>query len=165
MKSIALVSLAVGLFAWTAHHHDAHAETWKVVTSQQFGVRFAVPDAKKCKSRTRGELAGMYCDYGDMKVVAIAAKGMVSFADLRTATHKYSEIPAKYCKRVSSSAGHGYRRYEAWSCTSGDQSLVGLIGQSAKRSMSHVVFIHGSHAAWKRNYRHVRTFVNNIYAF
>jgi len=164
MKTLAFVSIALGLLVWSSSHNFAQAETWRSVTSAQFGVRFAVPDAKKCKSRTRGDLAGMYCDYGDMKVAAIAAKGAVSFADLRRATHKYSEIPAKYCKRISAGAGNGYRRYEAWACTSGSQSLVGLIGQSGKRAMSHVVFIYGSHAAWKRNRRYVRAFVSSINA-
>ena len=159
-------TLACAVAALVLAAGPAHAGTkWKTVKSTEYGIQLDVPDPDKCETKKRDDVAGMYCDYGDMRVVVIAYNGTLDLSELREAAYEYSEVPEKHWRKQGTERDeNGYKIAEAWAASHGGDSVLGLIGQSKAQSKSHVVFIHGSDKAWKANKRAIARFIDNIYA-
>jgi len=156
-----LVILGLGTLASLAHAGDG----WKVVDSKRVGIRMRVPDPSTCETREQGKLVGMYCDYTELHVVAIAYAGEVDLADLRKAAQEYSDVSAEHWKRQATFRDeNGFGIAEAWLAAGKTESALALVGQSARRSASVVVFVYGKNSVWKKHSKEIAHFIETIHA-
>jgi hypothetical protein len=152
--------LAVGVVAL------AHAGgDWDAVESKEYGIRFAVPDEDKCGATERDGVGSLYCEGDGFQVAMIAYKGAVSMKDLRAVAHQYTEVDEKHWKLIDETSGeNGYEKAEAWGAAGDGHAAAVVIGNSGKRSVSHVVFIMGKVSSWKQHAKDITRFIENIHA-
>ncbi len=141
------------------------ASNWRKVRSKKFGISLQVPDPDRCKDHDGGDEGNIHCDYGDIKVTVIALRGKVSFNKLRHKAYKHAGIASRHWKLQDKAKNeNGYSQIEAWKAESRHEMALGLLGQSKRRAISHVVFIFGKKHAIKREWKSIEKFVHNINA-
>jgi hypothetical protein len=166
-STVTVLAMATALSAGCAAT-VAEVETmdWDDLSSEDYGIRVKVPDANQCEADEAEDegLGVLGCDYGDIQVVVMAYAGAVSMDELREAAVELSEVPGDYWEWQGETAGNGYRQAEAWSASAEGHTLIGLIGQSGEREVSHIVYIFGSDEALEAHGDDVNNFVATVYA-
>jgi len=144
---------------------DQGDNRWESYESRSWGIRLAVPNPEACVQRTQSQVGHLFCDYGDVVVEVFAIQGQLPVADLRDIAVEVTEIPPSLWRWEGESRyRNGYLGTEAWSASGNGYTMIGLIGQSAVRDVSHVVFIYGSDRAMSRHASVLGHFVANIEA-
>lgn len=146
----------------------AYAQTqWVTYTNNEYGITMLVPDIQHCSAREEGSVGHLSCRYADgLSVDVYGSHEAVGLAQLRQeAAARAPGVPQSAWQwRTINDRQNGYRLAESWSAHGGGRTVIGLIGQSARRQMSHVVFVSGSDAALQRHQASVRLFINSIHA-
>ncbi|MFO0624099.1 MAG: hypothetical protein U0325_00665 [Polyangiales bacterium] len=146
----------------------AFAQTqWVAYTSQDYGITMLVPDIEHCTTSEEGSVGHLACRYPEgLSVDVYGSAEAIGLAELRReAAARAPGVPQSAWQwRAIHDGQNGYRLAETWSAHGGGRTVIGLIGQSARRTMSHVVFVSGSDAALQRHQASVRLFINSIHA-
>lgn len=140
---------------------------WTPFRNAQYGIEMLVPDATHCTVSEADRVGHMLCRYpGGMELEVYATPRAMTLPELRAAAaEEADDVPASAWQwRAVAVGSNGYRIAEAWSASGGGHHVLGLIGQSARRQMSHVVFISGPDAEWARNTAAINTFIDSVHA-
>lgn len=161
----AAVAAMAGLFGLAG---AAYAQTrWVTYTNNDYGITMLVPDIQHCSTSEEGSVGHLSCRYSDgLGIDVFGSHEAVGLAQLRReAAARAPGVPQSAWQwRTINDQQNGYRLAESWSAHGGGRTVIGLIGQSARRPMSHVVFVSGPDAALQRHQASVRLFINSIHA-
>jgi hypothetical protein len=144
---------------------QSSGDAWQPYESVPYGIRLMVPNPEACVQGTHGENGHLRCDYGGMTIEVHAIPRRLTISELRDYAIGVTNIPGHLWQWEGERQGaNGYVFAEAWSATSGPQSIVGVAGHSGVRMVSHVVFIYGDTGELSRNQQALEQFVYNVHA-
>lgn len=144
---------------------DEYGNEWRFYESDYYGIRLAVPNPENCVQATRDEIGHIACDYGDLSVEVFAFQGFIPATELRGLAVDYTRIPGDQWEPLRGADDlTGYSGTEAWGANDGHRSVIGVLGQSGVRDVSHIVFVSGSPDAMSRHATSIERLVGNLQA-
>lgn len=146
----------------------AFAQTrWATYTNREYGITMLMPDIEHCVAAEQGDIGHIVCRYPEgLQIDVMGSPTALTLTQLRDeAGERITNVPQSAWQwRTINDAENGYRFAESWTAHGGGNTVIGLIGQSSRRTMSHIVYIHGSDAAFQRHQAQVALFINSIHA-
>ena len=124
-----------------------------------------MPNPENCAQATVGNVGHLQCSYGDIGVEVFAIRDAISMSELRDLAFDYAELPPRYWQWEGMRHNvQGYSNYEAWTAEGNGIAVLGLVGQSSRSDVGHIVFVYGSQSSLDRNTDTLMSFITNIEA-